>query len=99
VKRERRTVEVDLDPVRYLALLGAGDEDALRYFILVVALLLDPAAVRRVSGRLHGCEALLRLRRRCTLARLEAYGEATSSGWDYTDNPKPHRLSAERNGS
>jgi hypothetical protein len=32
--------------VRYLAtLLGANDEDVLRYFILVVALLLDPAAV------------------------------------------------------
>jgi hypothetical protein len=31
---------------RYLAtLLGAGDQDALRWFILVVALLLDPAAM------------------------------------------------------
>jgi hypothetical protein len=27
------------------ALLGAGDQDVLRWFILVVALLLDPAAV------------------------------------------------------
>jgi hypothetical protein len=43
---ERRKVEADLGPVRYLAtLLGAGDQDVLRYFILVVALLLDPAAV------------------------------------------------------
>src|SRR6266436_8601899 len=43
---ERRTAEADLGPVRYLAsLLGAGDQDVLRYFILVVALLLDPAAV------------------------------------------------------
>jgi hypothetical protein len=43
---ERRVVEADLGPVRYLAtLLGAGDQDVLRYFILVVALLLDPAAV------------------------------------------------------
>jgi hypothetical protein len=43
---ERRMVEADLGPVRYLAtLLGAGDQDVLRYFILVVALLLDPAAV------------------------------------------------------
>jgi len=42
---ERRTAEADLGPVRYLAsLLGAGDQDVLRYFILVVALLLDPAA-------------------------------------------------------
>jgi hypothetical protein len=43
---ERKVVEADLGPVRYLAtLLGAGDEDVLRWFILVVALLLDPAAV------------------------------------------------------
>jgi hypothetical protein len=46
VEAVRRTVEADLGPVRYLAaLLGAGDRDVLRYFILVVALLLDPAAV------------------------------------------------------
>jgi hypothetical protein len=46
VDGERRKVEADLGPVRYLAtLLGAGDQDVLRYFILVVALLLDPAAV------------------------------------------------------
>src|SRR5215470_8445261 len=46
IEGERRTVEADLGPVRYLAtLLGAGDQDVLRYFILVVALLLDPAAV------------------------------------------------------
>jgi hypothetical protein len=32
--------------VRYLAtLLGAGDQDVLRWFILAIALLLDPAAV------------------------------------------------------
>jgi hypothetical protein len=43
---ERRVIEADLGPVRYLAtLLGAGDQDVLRWFILVVALLLDPAAV------------------------------------------------------
>jgi hypothetical protein len=43
---ERRTAEADLGPVRYLAtLMGAGDQDILRWFILVVALLLDPAAV------------------------------------------------------
>jgi hypothetical protein len=46
VEGERRTVEADLGPVRYLAtLLGAADEVVLRWFILVVALLLDPAAV------------------------------------------------------
>src|SRR6266436_2480572 len=43
---ERRKVEADLGPVRYLAtLLGAGDQDVLRWFILVVAMLLDTAAV------------------------------------------------------
>jgi hypothetical protein len=43
---ERRTAEADLGPVKYLAtLIGTGDEDAMRWFILVVALLLDPAAV------------------------------------------------------
>jgi hypothetical protein len=43
---ERRTIEADLGSVRYLAtLLGAGDQDVLRWFTLVVALLLDPAAV------------------------------------------------------
>jgi hypothetical protein len=37
--------EADLDPIRYLAtLLGAGDQDVLRYFILVVSILLDPTA-------------------------------------------------------
>ncbi len=41
---DRKTVEADLGPVRYLAtLLGAGDRDVLRWFTLVVALLLDPA--------------------------------------------------------
>jgi hypothetical protein len=43
---ERRTVEADLGPVRYLAtLVGAADENVMRWFILAVALLLDPAAV------------------------------------------------------
>jgi hypothetical protein len=43
---ERKTLEADLGPVRYLAtLLGANDEQAMRWFILAVALLLDPAAV------------------------------------------------------
>jgi hypothetical protein len=46
IEGERHKVEADLGPVRYLAtLLGAGDQDVLRWFILVVALLLDPAAV------------------------------------------------------
>jgi hypothetical protein len=46
VDGERRTAEADLGPVRYLAtLIGAGDQDVLRWFILVVSLLLDPAAV------------------------------------------------------
>jgi hypothetical protein len=43
---ERRTVEADLGAVRYLAtLIGADNETVLRWFILVVALLLDPAVV------------------------------------------------------
>jgi hypothetical protein len=46
VDGEKKVAEADLGPVRYLAtLLGAGDQDVLRWFILVVALLLDPAAV------------------------------------------------------
>jgi hypothetical protein len=46
VEGDRRIVEADLGPVKYLAtLLGAQDENVLRWFILVVALLLDPAAV------------------------------------------------------
>jgi hypothetical protein len=46
IEGQRRVVEADLGPVRYLAaLVGAGDQDVLRWFILVVALLLDPAAV------------------------------------------------------
>jgi hypothetical protein len=46
VERERRAVDADPGPVRYLAtLLGQADEVVLRWFILVVAVLLDPAAV------------------------------------------------------
>jgi hypothetical protein len=42
----RKVAEADLGPVRYLAtLLGAGDQDVLRWFVLVVSSLLDPAAV------------------------------------------------------
>jgi hypothetical protein len=46
VEGDKRVAEADLGPVRYLAtLLGAGDQDVLRWFILVIAVLLDPAAV------------------------------------------------------
>jgi hypothetical protein len=46
VDGERRKVEADNGPVRYLAALaGDSDEHMMRLFILVVALLLDPAAV------------------------------------------------------
>jgi len=46
VEGDKMVAEADLGPVRYLAtLLGAGDQDVLRWFILVIALLLDPAAV------------------------------------------------------
>jgi hypothetical protein len=43
---QRKVVEANLGPVRYLAtLVGVDSETALRWFVLVVALLLDPAAV------------------------------------------------------
>jgi hypothetical protein len=46
VDGERKAVEADLGPVRYLAtLVGTSDEQTMRWFILVVALLLDTAAV------------------------------------------------------
>jgi len=46
IDSQRRVAEADLGPVRYLAtLIGAGDQDVMRWFILVVALMLDPAAV------------------------------------------------------
>jgi hypothetical protein len=46
VDDERQRAEADLGPVRYLAtLLGSTDEASMRLLILVVALLLDPAAV------------------------------------------------------
>src|SRR6266446_2573768 len=45
-RNKRRTVEADLGPVRYLAaVVGQADEVVLRWFILIMALLLDPAAV------------------------------------------------------
>ena len=46
VDGERKAVEADLGPVRYLAaLVGITDEVAMRWFVLIVAFLLDPAAV------------------------------------------------------
>jgi hypothetical protein len=46
VDGERKAVEADTGPVKYLAaLLGSTDEQAMRAFILIVALLLDPGAV------------------------------------------------------
>jgi hypothetical protein len=56
VDGERKAVEADLGPVRYLAtLLGSTHEQTMRWFILVVALLLDPAAVLLLlaSSRAH----------------------------------------------
>jgi hypothetical protein len=44
VDGDRKVAEADLGPIRYLAtLIGAGDQDVLRWFILVIAL----AATRR----------------------------------------------------
>ena len=46
VDGDKMVAEADLGAVRYLAtLLGAGDQEVLRWFILVIAVLLDPAAV------------------------------------------------------
>jgi hypothetical protein len=46
VEGQRALVDADLGPVKYLAtLIGADNETVLRWFILVVACLLDPAAV------------------------------------------------------
>ncbi len=46
VDGDKKVAEADLGPLRYLAtLIGAGDQDVLRWFILVIAVLLDPAAV------------------------------------------------------
>jgi len=43
---QSKAVEADNGPVRYLSqLIGAPDEQVMRWFILAVALLLDPAAV------------------------------------------------------
>jgi hypothetical protein len=54
LSRAHKAVEADLGPVRYLAtLIGTADETAMRYFILVVALLLDPAAVLLLLAATH----------------------------------------------
>jgi hypothetical protein len=46
IEGQQKVADADLGPVRYLAtLLGAGDREVLQRFILVVACLLDPAAV------------------------------------------------------
>jgi hypothetical protein len=46
IEGQQKVADADLGPVRYLAsLLGADDQDVLKRFILVVACLLDPAAV------------------------------------------------------
>jgi hypothetical protein len=46
VDGDKRVAEADLGPVRYLAkMIGGDDQDVLRWFILVVSILLDPAAV------------------------------------------------------
>jgi hypothetical protein len=54
---ERKAVEADLGPVRYLAtLLGSTDAQTMRYFILIVAPLLGPAAVLLPSRQRIGGE-------------------------------------------
>jgi hypothetical protein len=52
--RSALAVEADLGPVRNLAtLLGSTGEQTMRWFILVVALLLDPAAALLVLAATH----------------------------------------------
>jgi hypothetical protein len=54
VAGERKQADADLGPVRYLAtLLGNTDEATMRWFILAVALLLDPAAVLLLFAAAH----------------------------------------------
>jgi hypothetical protein len=54
VDGERKAVEADRGPVRHLAtLIGATDEQTMRWFVLVVALLLDPAAVLLLLAVTH----------------------------------------------
>ena len=54
IEGDRLTVEADLGPVKYLAtLLGTDSESALRVFILVVAMLLDPLAVLLLLAATH----------------------------------------------
>ncbi len=54
IDEERKTVEADLGPVRYLStLLGSTDDQTMRWFTLVVALLLDPAAVLLLLAATH----------------------------------------------
>ncbi len=45
MEAERRTVEADLGAGALATLIGADSETALRRFVLVVALRLDPAAM------------------------------------------------------
>jgi hypothetical protein len=81
---ERRMVEADLGPVRYLAtLLGAGDQEVLRYFILAVALLLDPGG-RLAFARCNGEGATMRHHRRCiagTLVAVDGAGSLVTRWW------------------
>jgi len=54
VDGERKAVAAALGPVRYLAtLVGTTDETTMRLFILIVALLLDPAAVLLLLAATH----------------------------------------------
>jgi hypothetical protein len=56
VQSVRRGVDAaDLGPVKYLAgLVGMPVDSALRYFILIVAMLLDPTAVALLYAATHG---------------------------------------------
>jgi hypothetical protein len=67
VEGKRRVVEADLGPVKNFAtLLGQADEVVLRWFILVVALLLDPAAVLLLLSATRAGPLLVAGRGKCT---------------------------------
>ena len=92
VSGERRTVEADLGPVKYLATqLGLTDEVVLRWFILVAALLLDPAAVllllvRRGAKVEHGGGPV-----GSTAARTNRHLKGLHGRWHLSDRHLPRR--------
>ena len=81
-------------PVRYLAtLLGAKDDDALRYFILVVALL-DPAAVLLLLAATRTWHVVNCPRRRRKVVCKRAVERADPSARVSTENARAGLLTS-----